>query len=289
MAGRPGKITLKSDKKGVFAPAAHAVLYENRARVGGNDKYIVKLAADHFKAEGQTDLSVITADEMKDALAAIVARHQPAEGEDEGHVDVRTMIDDAAVDGWNAGEWRNQGRATDLIEFLVANGYSDQNRAPKPVVAKFFADSVAKLAKTEDGPEGSQCALGEKCTSAQAYRFTPVAQNIVLRDGKVLTHEKGDLAGKSIRTGQYMVSHQDQTVIGPVCQRDVSTLRRMDVKFYDKVGAERVVVGMQKREQANAGLAEIAGSAVRRRRPPVQESGSRKMPDSWSPRRNRGR
>lgn len=289
MSGRPKHIELRSDKKGVFAKEAHAVLYENRSRVGGNDKYIVKLAADHFKAAGQNDLSAITADEMKDAIAAIIARHQPAEGEDDVRVDVREMLADDAVDGWNAGEWRNQGRAMDLIEALKAAGYGADNRAPKTVVAKFFADSVAKLAKTDDGPEGSQCALGEKCTSASSYRFTPVSQNIVLRDGKVLTHEKGDLAGKPIRTGQYMVDHTSQSVVGPVCPRDVSTLRRMDVKFYDKAGAERVVAGMQKREQANAGLAEIAGNAVRRRRPPIQEQGSRKMPDSWTPRRNRGR
>lgn len=290
MASKPKHIEIKSDKKNAFVPEAFEVLRTALApKIGGNVNYGVKIAADYFKANGKSDLSTIGANEVLDALKAIAATHKPQEGEDDERGDVRAMIDDDSVDGWNAGEWRNQGWATDLIEALKVAGYGDQNRAPKAFVAKFFAENVAKLDKQVDGPEGSQCALGEKCTSVPNYRFTPMSQNVLNYDGSIKTHNKegSPLFGQPIRAGQYMVDREKQEVVGPVCHHDVTALRRLEVEFNDRVGAERKVTGMQKRETANAGLAEIAGNAVRRHRPPVQESGSRKMPDSWTTRRNR--
>lgn len=312
MAGRPKKIELKSDKKGTFDKPAFQVLYDNRAKVGGNAGYFVKLAADHFKANGVTDLSSVGTDEMKDALPAIIARHQPQEGEDDDRgVDVKTLLNDGAItefDRKDQSRWHRKFRVGQLVEYLTAKGYGEKNLAGPEVVDAFVAETEKLVDRKVDGPENSICAFrtagltvrvtgddGQEkdvevqCISDANFRFTPVTEQIVLGDRSLLLHREGPLAGKPVRNGSYMVNCGEK--VGPVCPRCASFLVKASdraIRFFDSARADEIVAGVQARRASQQGLAALAGDAAsRRRRPPVQ-SGTRNMPGQWTPRRTRG-
>lgn len=315
MAGRPRKIEFKDDKKkGAFEPATFDVIRTKLApMVGGNVNYAVKLAADYVKANGKSDLSAIDANEVLDALKEIAATHKPQEGEDDerGGVDIKTLLNDAAVaefDRKDQSRWNRKFRVGQLVEYLTAKGYGEKNLASPEVVDAFVAETEKLVDRKVDGPENSVCAFrtagltvrvtGEdgqekdvevQCISDINFRFTPVSEQIMLRDRSLLSHREGDLAGKPVRNGSYMVNRAEK--VGPVCPRCVSYLVKNSdraIRFFDSARADEIVAGIQTRRSAQQGLAALAGDAAsRRRRPPVQ-SGARNMPGQWTTRRNRG-
>lgn len=321
MAGRPKKIELKEDKKGTFDEPAFKVLYENRAKVGGNAKYFVKLAAAHFNENGQADLSGVTASEMKDALSAIIARHQPQEGEDERE-DFRDFHTDVANDMFARGEWRKKFRVGDEIEYVKSKGYSKDNLAGPDVVNAFVAlmdarkEELKKLLDEQPDKDASPAACQASRHYGEAKLFQPNQRYAVRwEDGKPVgrkTHEHG---GAEIIGGDYMVNDEVawEIISGATAEQlkeDVLKLASDSYRLYchdcqvsanreTKPGEPKIIFrptagvrakleAMRKRFTGSSEARSFEAGA-RRRRPPVQESGSRKMPDGWAPRRNRGR
>lgn len=320
MAGKPGKIVLKSDKKGAFEKGAFQVLYDNRAKVGGNAGYFVKLAADHFKANGREDLSAVTADEMKDALAAIVARHQPQEGEDE-RKDFRDYHTDAANDMFARGEWRGKFRVGDEIAYVESLGHSKDNLAGPDVVNAFVALMEARKAELDrlHDEQPDKDAIPVAC---QASRHRGEAkpsqpnQRYAIRweDGKPVGRKTHAQGGGEIVSGDFLFNDdmaqgiisgaKPEELKGDLLVLAADSFRRycrdcqVEANRETKPGEPKIVFrtmgwikrALELKTGRVAGLSEArsfeAGS--RRRRPPVQESGSRKMGDGWTVRRNRG-
>lgn len=194
-------------------------------------------------------------------------------------VDIRTLLQ--TPESWDNGRWMGKAPARVMVEHLQKLGYTEENQAPDSVLDTFAAEQEKKKDKREDGPADSKCAE-LKCTSSPEYRFRPFGWNIIKPDGSVLAHGDGPLAGKPIRDGHYRVE-KDGSIVGPVCQRDKTILKRTEVRFYDREGAERVAAAIKGRYEREAALVESSGNSVRRR-PPVM--GSRKT-EGWSPRRGR--
>ncbi|MDP3785104.1 MAG: hypothetical protein Q8R12_03460 [bacterium] len=321
MAGKPGKIVLKSDKKGTFEKSAFQILYDNKAKVGGNAGYFVLLAADHFKEAGRTDLSAVTADEMKEALAAIVARHKPQEGEGDDREDFRDFHSDAANEMFARGEWRNKFRVSDAIAYTKSLGYSKDKPAGPDVVNAFVAlmdarkEELKKLLDEQPDKDAILAACQASRHRGEAKPFQP-SQRYAIRweDGKPVGRKTHAQGGGEIVSGDFLFNDDmAQDIISSATSEqlkgDLLKLAAESYRLYDrdcqveanresKQPGEKIIFrtmawikhALELKTSRVAGLTEARGfeAGARRRRPPVQEQGSRKVPDGWTTRRSRG-
>lgn len=319
---KPKKIEFKSDKKGdTFEKSAFQVLYDNKAKVGGNAGYFVLLAADHFKENGRTDLLAVTASEMKDALVAIIARHKQQEGESERE-DFRDFHTDAANDMFARGEWKGKFRVGDEIAYVKSLGHSKDNLAGPDVVNAFVAlmdarkEELKKLLDEQPDKDASPAACQASRHYGEAKPFQP-NQRYAIRweDGKPVGRKIHEHGGGEIMSGDYLVNDDVawDAISGATPEQlkeDVLKLAGESFRLYchdcqvsanreTKPGEPKIIfrpmagvrakLEAMKKRASGSSEARSFEAGARRRRPPVQRTGSDKMPDSWSPRRNRGR
>ena len=148
---------------------------------------------------------------MKDALAAIVARHKPEEGEDERE-DFRDYHSDAANDLFARGEWRNKFRVGDEIAYVKSKGHSKDNLAGPDVVNAFVALMDARkeeLTKLLDEQPDKDAVVPAACQASrhrgEAKAFQP-NQRCAIRweEGKPVGRKTHAQGGGEIVSGDFL-------------------------------------------------------------------------------------
>lgn len=275
----------------------------------------IKLTADQLKVT-----RAVSADQLRDDMAKIIALRKSMDGEDDRE-DFRDFHSDAANDLFARGEWKGKFRVGDEIAYVKSLGYSKDKFAGPDVVNAFVAlmdaqkAELNRLLDEQPDKDATPAACQASRHYGEAKPFQP-NQRYAIRweDGKPVgrkTHEHG---GGEIVGGDYLVNDEVAWEIisnatADQLKEDVLKLASDSCRLYchdcqvsanreTKPGEPKIIfrpiAGV--RAKLEAMKKRITGSSearsfeagARRRRPPVKESGSRKMPDQWAPRRNRG-